>query len=246
MRLATVLKLVFAAFVFGLGGLIWSTRLDYSPETRLNQVEMDSSLKFAPIDTMSHLVDCKQLQQNDGWVLLVVTTKLEADGTFRGYFETAPESRGIFAEYDAEDHQVFRIGIAGKGGVFLAPIRTTRRNETIFVAIGIQKNQIRIVSNGSDRVISFPTEFQPDPNCQNIKVGTANGEGCGDCGVAVRYSAGFGDVILQQALNELSNSSSFNVRRLLGTTLTILSLLIAWLPVERLTLRRAGQGERSK
>lgn len=243
-RLASILKLVFAAFVFGWGGLIWSTRLDYSPETRLNQVERESSLKFAPLDTMSHLVDCKRLQQNGGWVLLVVTTKLEADGTFRGYFETAPESRGIFAEYDGEDNRMFRIGIAGKEGFFLAPIRTTRQNETIFVAIGIQKNQIRIVSNGSDRVISFPTEFQPDPNCQNIKVGIAGEQGCGDCGVAVRYSAGFGDVILRQALNELSNSSTFNVRRLLGTTLTLLSLLIAWLPIERFALRKGGQSKR--
>ena len=246
MRLASIFKLVVAAFVFVLGGVIWSTRLNYSPELRLTKVETNLSLKFAPLDTLSHMADCKRIQQTGGWILLVVTTKLEADGTFRGYFETAPKSRGIFAEYDAADHQVFRIGIAGKDGTFLTPIRTTRRNETIFVAIGIQKNQIRIVTNGSDRVISFPGEFQPSPDCQNVKVGIVDEAGCGNCEVAVRYSAGVGDVVLQQALNEFSNTLSFNVRRLLGTALTFLSLLIAWLPVERFALRRGGQSKRSR
>lgn len=219
------------------GSFEWSRRLTYQPDVGKLIGSGIELTDFSNPDTAQLIAACRGVEQSNGWLLLVIRTNLVADQIFRGYFESAPDERGLYVEYDPFEVSTgpsFRLGISSQVQNTLVHLRTVRRDEDAFVALGIQSDQIRVVTNGVDRIEQYVESFQPSLSCDSPVVGLADEIDCKGCDISVRYAAGSDQLQLTEALNSLSNARSYNVRRVLGTVATFIGSFLVLFPIPSL------------
>jgi hypothetical protein len=217
---------VLGALLIVMGSLLWNDRLKFDPESVIAQSELSSEL--APVvDGERGLVSqCSAARSGAGWLMLLVDTEIQADDTYRGYFETAPKSSGVFMEYDPGENGLLRLGVAGDPATTFIPLRTVRRNETQTLALLINGSKLRIVGNAVDRYVSLPEDTTPTWECSEARVGSADGAPCPDCGVTLRYAYGSTLRDADQFLDSLSNMRSFNLKRWLGSGMSMVGIVI--------------------
>lgn len=223
------------------GSFEWNRRLTYQPDIGLLNDKGIELTDFSNPDTAQLVAACRGVEQGSGWLLLIIRTNLVADQIFRGYLESAPDERGVYVEYDPFEVSTgpsFRLGIASQSQSALVHLRTVRRDEDAFVALGIQFDQIRVVTNGVDRNEEYIEAFQPSLSCASPVVGLADEIDCKGCDISVRYAAGSDENQLTEALNSLSNARSYNIRRVLGTVATFIGSVLVLFPIPNLRSRR--------
>jgi hypothetical protein len=170
--------------------------------------------------------------------MLVVNTELIADDTFRGYFETAPKSAGLFMEYDPGEDALLRLGMATTTDPIFVRLRTVRRDESAVFALLIQRDDVRIVSNAVDRTVSLPVDLEPAWLCSAVRVGSSDGVGCPQCSVELHYATGMDPRDAHRYLDALSNLREFNVKRWLGSGLSMLGVTcLTLIPLTRFRRR---------
>ena len=155
------------------GSAIWGARNEYSPETLL-QRQLATTL--VPVDT-STVTDltatCNAVNQDEGWVLFVVSAQLVSDAQARRYLQTADEPFGLFIEYDPA---LLRLGLGlgpEKWNTEL-PIRYVRRDEFAVITMGVSRSQTRVVTNLGDQQTVWPNGFAPQWRCDGVELGRAN------------------------------------------------------------------------
>ena len=212
------------------GSVIWGARNEYSPE---NMIQRQLAAPLVPVDdsTVTDLTAaCNAVNQEEGWILLVVNAWLVSDTQARRYLQTADEPFGLFIEYDPG---LLRLGLGlgpEKWNTEL-PIRYVRRDESAVITIGVSRSQTRVVTNVTDQQTVWPNGFAPQWRCDGVELGRANhtfasGADCQDCVVSLRYTTGAGITGLNDILDSLSNSRRHNTMRIAGTGLTLFGLAV--------------------
>jgi hypothetical protein len=210
------------------GSVIWGARNEYAPVTVL-QRQLATPLVSVDSSTVTDLsAACNAVNQNEGWVLFVVSAQLVSDAQARRYLQTADEPFGLFIEYDPA---LLRLGLGlgpEKWNTEL-PIRYVRRDEFAVITIGVSRSQTRVVTNLADQQTVWPNGFAPQWRCDGVELGRANhafasGATCQDCAVSLRYTTGAGITKLNDLLDSLSDSHRHNTMRMAGTGLTLLGL----------------------
>lgn len=216
------------------GSLVWNSRLDYSPESQVG-VQLSDPLVSGALTDLSR--ECAALSADENWILFVVSATLVSDTTPRRYFQTSADPFGMFIEYDPGESAMLRLGLGlGPDQWNTAlPIRFVRRAEAAFIAVGISRNETRIVSNVVDRRIRWPAEFLPQLRCDQVRVGSKNssaesGVECVGCTVAVRHASGEGIEKLNDILDALSNVREYQMKRWLGTTMVLAGCAVVLVP----------------
>jgi len=213
------------------GSLVWTSRLNYSPESDLQKLVGAKLITLDPEASTDLSEVCANAESEDGWVLFVVDTQLLADNKFRTYFETAEEPISLWMEYD---NGLLRLsqGLGSEGPISNTeiPIRIVRNDESAFIAIGVWREGTRVVTNAVDKSNSWPQMFS-GWSCDTTQVGSDNralsgGFGCPGCKTQIRYVSGTNVQNLQSVLDDLSNVKEFNVRRMLGTAITLAGVLL--------------------
>lgn len=221
-----------------LGSIIWSDRLNYGGRSAIKASGLASEL--VPIDQPETDLsnECEAARTGTGWLLLLIDTKLIADDTFRGYFETAPTSAGLFMEYDPGEDGVLRLGIATKTDPNFVRLRTVRRDESAVLALLIRRDDVRIVSNAVDRTVSLPAEPRPSWSCSGVRVGSSDGVDCPQCSTEIRYATGVDPRDAHRYLDALSNLREYNVKRWSGSGLSMLgATCLTLIPLTRFRRR---------
>jgi hypothetical protein len=225
------LSLVGAALVVA-GSLVWMSRFDYSLQGVLDERLGDRLIEVNALATTNLTEACDYTRTYPGWILFVMDANLVSDSEIRTYFETAEEPEGLWVEYD---NGLLRLGM-GLGPQSVEsnteiPIRWVRRGEAITVAIGISLDETRVVTNAVDKVSQWPGAYYPEWSCETVRVGGADrrlseGYRCPGCNVRLRYATGSDIEELSRLLDDLSNVQEFNMRRWLGSALTLVGLVL--------------------
>jgi hypothetical protein len=214
------------------GSFIWNSRFEYAPEVLLQQ-RLGSRLQEVLVGQPTDLSEeCNVASEQGGWILFVMDANLLADDKVRTYFETAVEPGGLFVEYDPG---LLRLGLGlGPGGVesnLELPIRLVRNNEKATIMIGVSRDETRVLTNAVDRKIAWPGDFYREWRCDPVQIAddtreSTHGYRCEGCNTRLRYVTGDDPVTLSTLLDELSNVNNFNVRRFLGTGLTLAGVAV--------------------
>jgi hypothetical protein len=171
---------------------------------------------------------------SDGWSLFVLQANLINDNQFRSYFETASEEMGVWVTYDTG---LLRLslgsGPSSSDSNRVFPIRWVRQNERATVAIAISRDETRVVTNVRDFRVAWPTDFASGWSCEYVQFGDENhplsdGAGCKGCDITLRYAFGDDYQELRTMLDEISNIPEFNLRRWLGSALTLIGVFLAF------------------
>lgn len=217
-----------------LGSVIWTSRLDYSPQPQLRE-RLANRLTAVDPDSLTDLTaQCGEATNNKGWILFVVDAEFLNDAKFRTYFETAEERVGLWIEYDTG---LLRLGL-GLGLESLEsnteiPIRWVRRDQRETVVIGVTRDETRVIANAVDIAKPWPGELAAIWRCNAVQIGSdtrelSGGRGCAGCNVSLRYATGTDREELTELLDSLSNVRSFNTRRITGSALTMAGALLVW------------------
>jgi len=169
---------------------------------------------------------CDAARKTNSWLLLLISAEVRSDDKYRGFFETAPESRGLFMEYDPRESGNLRVGMAyGSGEGLLPSTRTIRRNTSIEVAILVSNSRtLRVVSGATDKSLAIPELVLSNLACDAPVVGSADGIPCNDCDVEILYGYGEESGNPNRILNEYADSDPAFQRGALGTFFTLLGL----------------------
>jgi len=232
MSIRTAATAIFGLLLAVLGSVIWTSRLDYSPEPQLRERLADRLTEVDP-DSFSDLsAQCGEAKNNNGWILFVLNAQLVSDATFRTYFETAEYRVGLWVEYDPG---LLRLGL-GLGPATAAsnieiPIRWVRSDQRETIMIGVTRNQTRVVANAIDKDAPWPGDLAEIWRCDAVQIGTdtrvlSEGYECSGCNVGLRYATGSDTAELTNLLDSLSNVRSFNTKRIVGSALTLAGALI--------------------
>jgi len=229
-----LVQVVFGLSIVVLGSLTWNSRVpNFREELVTNRLA--GQLRDVPAGSSIDISgDCERHTKGSGWVLFVLEANLINDNQFRSYFETASEEMGVWVTYDSG---LLRLGLGSGPGrpdanrVF--PIRWVRQNERATILIGISRNETRVVTNVRDFKVAWPVEFANGWSCEYVQFGDDNnplseGAGCKGCDVSLRYAVGDDYQDLVSSFDEVSNITTFNQRRWLGTGLTVVGLLLVF------------------
>lgn len=211
-----------AALLLVSGSLIWSSKGTESFEERLASLDQTALLNLQPLSAGDQLEGCESVSNKSGWILLVFQTTVLPGSEPLAYFETAPDSEGIFLEYDPTDPDnsvVFRLGLASTPDAILIPLRVVRRFERISFAVGIQSDSVRIISNSIDRRDIFGGRVPQDLKCNAVVLRGDDEPNCTACSITVSYAHGGKPEDLATLLDEVSDSAFFDKMRLTGTFL---------------------------
>jgi hypothetical protein len=222
------------------GCLVWSSRLDYSPEKALTRQLGERLIDIDPNVITDLSSACSTAGEDDGWVLFVLDADLTSDTTARTFFETADERFGLWVEYDPG---LLRLG-QGLGADSLAsnteiPIRWVRRDERAFIAIAVSTIGTRVVTNAIDKQNAWPGDLVSVWRCDKVQIGSdtrelSEGKECMGCDARLRFATGENLVELETLLDNLSNVNEFNAKRWIGTCLTFVGFLVL---VRRIRIR---------
>lgn len=225
------LSFVGAALVVA-GSFLWTSRFDYHPQAILDARLTDRLIEIDSQTTTDLSKACDYTKTYPGWILFVMDANLVSDSEIRTYFETAEEPEGLWVEYD---NGLLRLGM-GLGPQSVEsntelPIRWVRRDEAITVAIGISLDDTRVVANAVDEMSQWPGAYYPEWSCKTVRVGGADrrlseGYRCPGCNVRLRYATGSDIAELSRLLDDLSNVQEFNLRRWLGSALSLIGLVL--------------------
>lgn len=220
-----------------LGSVIWTARLDFSPERILKDRLADRLVEVLPGKVHDLSEVCSQVSEANGWVLFVMNANLISDSKFRTYFETAEERVGLWVEYDLG---LLRLGM-GLGPESVEsnteiPIRLVRRDEVATILISVTSNQTRVLTNAIDKQKMWPGDFVSDWRCDAVQIGDdlrelSHGNPCVGCDVKLHYATGLDRAELAALFESASNIRSFNTKRILGSALTMLGVMIIVLPL---------------
>jgi len=230
-RLAVLIRVV-GAMVFLVGSMVWTSRLDFSPEAAL-QEQLGTRLTEVSNQTVTDLTGaCRQVEAPGGWILFVLNAQIISDDGYRTYFETADETNGLWVEYEPG---LLRLGL-GRGSnssepSMSIPIRVARRSENAVVVIGVSRDETRVLTNGVDKRKAWPGTFAQAWQCGVVQVGVddkelSQGNACNGCDAKLRFATGVSENELTELLDSLSNVQRFNQRRTLGSALTLLGALL--------------------
>jgi len=213
-----------------LGSLIWTSRLNYSPEPQLRELLADRLMKVDQYSFTDLTTQCGEATNNDGWILFVLQAQLVSDPTFRTYFETAEERVGLWVEYDPGLLRL-RLGLESVESDIDIPIRWVRSDQRETILIGVTRDQTRVVGNAIDTAAPWPGDLANTWRCNAVQIGSdtrelSGGHGCKGCRVKLRYATGSNHDELNELLGSLSNVRSFNTRRILGSALTLAGILV--------------------
>jgi hypothetical protein len=231
-RLRKLLLLLLGLGLSVVGSFIWNSRFEFAPEAVLQQ-SLGSQLQEVPIGQPRDLSEeCNIASEQGGWILFVMDAKLLADNKVRTYFETAREPSGLFVEYDPG---LLRLGL-GLGpdsteSNLELPIRLVRNDELATVMIGVSRNETRVVTNAVDRQIAWPADYYREWRCDPVQIAdntkeSTHGYLCEGCNTRLRYATGQDPAQLGALLDEISNIEQFNLRRFMGTGLTLAGVTI--------------------
>ena len=236
MRSRSAIILILGLFLLLGGSLLWRSRYSYSPEAVLNQ-KLGTRLAEIPSKATLDLSDaCRTATEENGWILFVLNTSITNDRAIRTFFETSEEPLGLYVEYEPG---LFRLGLGmGPGNVNEAgesvsnielPIRRVHRSENAQVFIGVTKDLTRVVTNTRDARIEWPGYLADEWKCNAVRIAddsrkSTHGYTCEGCNVRLQYAAGGDKAELTEVLDSLSNVGEFNIRRWLGTALTLLGI----------------------
>ena len=214
--------------LMALGAAIWSSRLTTYPT---NLDSLHSTLQFEELRSGVNLEShCQKLDGEPGsWMLFILQVSLQSDNRFRGYFQTSDDGSGVFLEYDPGEQALLRLGLGNPTNATRTRIRTVRQNEEAMIAIGVRRSEVRIVMNAVDRRIPWPEVMRPMLGCDAVVVGAVGDDDCGGCTIDAHYATGASTDDLQNAMDEISNVVDFNVRRWLGTGLSMAGLVVVFM-----------------
>jgi hypothetical protein len=207
------------------------SRHQFSPEevVNSNSTFLLKSVESASITDLSDA--CSVAESPDGWLLFILKAELIADDKFRTYFETAEEPIGLWVEYDNGLLRLAQgLGSDNPKSNTEIPIRVVRKNESAFVAIAVWRDGTRVITNAVDKRNNWPGSFT-GWSCDAVQIGgdsreLSQGHGCPGCAAQLSYATGQGIADLQVIMDELSNVSDFNLRRSVGSALTLVGVLL--------------------
>lgn len=221
-----LIRILAAACIVG-GSVLWKSRLEYSPEGAL---QGNGHLEIASIDsksTSSLEGACNIGARKGGWILFFISASLLSDNVARGVFETAINEQGLFLDYNPEDSALLRAGLTSSGVTKFVPVRTVRRDEDIFIAIGVRYMGIRVVTNAVDRVFQWPDFRIQQLRCDAVTPGLSDEIACERCEVEVRYVIGSGESEFNEIMNSLSNRRRYEAKRWSGSLVIVVSLVFS-------------------
>lgn len=226
------------ALLIIVGSVIWTDRLSFDGSAAIEASGLSGELVLIDRPDMDLSNECEAARSGAGWLMLVVNTELIADDTFRGYFETAPKSAGLFMEYDPGEDGILRLGMATTTDPIFVRLRTVRRDESAVFALLIRRDDVRIVSNAVDRTVSLPVDLEPAWLCSAVRVESSDGVGCPECSMELRYATGVDPRDAHRYLDALSNLREFNVKRWFGSGLSMLGVTcLTLIPLTRFRRR---------
>ena len=215
-----------------LGSVIWTSRLDYSPEPQLRERLADRLTEVDPDSFTDLTPQCGEATNNNGWILFVLDAQLVSDVTLRTYFETAEERVGLWVEYDLGLLRLgLGLGLESAASNIDIPIRWVRSDQRETIMIGVTREQTRVVANAIDKDALWPGDFADIWRCDAVQIGTdtrelSEGYECAGCNVSLRYATGSDTAELTNLLDSLSNVRSFNTKRIVGSALTLAGVLL--------------------
>lgn len=242
MKLSTWISTGTSIVLIVSGSLIWTSRLDYSPDPI---VERRLSSRLMTVDS-SRAVDlsdaCRKIETTEGWILFVLNANLVSDTTSRTYFETDVEPLGMFVE---SEPGLMRVGLGlgpGPESDLQIPIRVVRRDQTETIVIAVTRDETRVVANAVDKSAAWPGYLADEWLCTRVQVGSdtrelSQGFRCERCNARLRYAVGSGIGELNDVLDEVSNVKDFNRKRWIGTTMTLVGFALLLLPKARKIVR---------
>jgi len=238
-----VLRIVVAIAVFFFGVVLWPSRDENSISEQLNS-RFERQLVPLLHDSVVDLTElCKEVRSRDAWLLFVVETELKSDNSFRRYFQTGTVDRGIFLEYDGPDQANLRVGVATPTTPVLHRLRLVRADEGTEVILAIQKGGVRLILNGVDQTIPWPSSSNFNVTCSAATVFNAGSAECPDCRVTMRYASGKDSRWFTNQLDEFSNVRELIRQRWIGSTMALSGLGIVLVRVKTFSrlLRRLGR-----
>jgi len=230
-------RLVAVIFVVT-GSMIWMSRLSHEPQ---DAVEKRLSGRFMEIkkgDITDLTKECRNILTEQGWILFVIDSTLRFDSETRTYFETGPEPLGLYVEYEPG---LFRLGLGlgpGPDSSRDVPLRSVRHNEQAVVFVAVTSAEVRVLMNGTDRRADWPGYLADEWACEAAQIPSDNrasshGYKCASCNTTVRYVSGNGLRELEETLDAASNVRQFNIRRLIGSGLVAIGVLLLLLSSSR-------------
>jgi len=232
MSIRTVFTVTLGLLLAVLGSVIWISRLDYSPEPQLRERLADRLTEVDPDSFTDLSAQCGEATNNNGWILFVLDAQLVSDATFRTYFETAEERVGLWVEYDPGLLRLgLGLGLESAASNIDIPIRLVRSDQRETIMIGVTRDQTRVVANAIDKDAPWPGELGAIWRCNVVQIGNdtrqlSSGNSCAGCNVSLRYATGGDKAELTNLLNSLSNVRSFNIKRIVGSALTLAGVLL--------------------
>jgi hypothetical protein len=230
-----------------LGSFVWNSRSpDFNSE--LVTTRWADRLQDVPVGTSLDISsECEEKTVSGGWILFVLDANLINDNQFRSFFETASEEMGIWITYDNGRLQLgLGLGPNSPDSNRALPIRTVRQNERATILIGVSRNETRVITNVRDVRTDWPGEFASGWSCEYVRFGDetnilSEGFGCNGCNITLRYATGEDYKELQTMFDQVSNISTFNQRRWLGSGLTLIGAFIAVVRLSKLRLRKVEE-----
>lgn len=253
-RISSIAVRVTGVLIAAMGSMIWTSRLDYAPNPVFERYESAQLTEIEGGAVADITPACEEILTDGGWIIFVLTANLISDNAFRTYFETSTERVGLWVEYDSG---LLRLGLGlgpdSDDPSTALPIRTVRQDEFATVTIAVTRNQTRVLTNAVDKQKSWPGDFAVGWKCDAVQIGSdvrelSEGNTCVGCNARLFYIAGTDQAELTQLLDSLSNVRSFNTRRILGSALTLMGVLIMLFIPKTLVWARAshGNGEQSR
>lgn len=244
-KTSIAVRLVGALFAI-VGSMIWTSRLVYTPNTVFDRFKGAQLAEIEGAAITDLASTCDEILTDSGWIVFVLTANLISDSAFRTYFETSTERDGLWVEYDSG---LLRLGLGlgpdSPDPSTAIPIRTVRQDERVTVTIAVTRNQTRVVTNAVDKQKVWPGEFAEGWKCDAVQIGSdvrelSEGNTCVGCNARLFYMTGTDHTELTQLLDSLSNVRSFNTRRILGSALTLMGVLMMLFMPKTLVRTRAS------
>lgn len=246
-RLTSIGVRVAAVLLAIVGSMIWTSRLDYTPNTVFDRFKGAQLTEIEGAAITDLATACDEILTEGGWIVFVLIANLISDSAFRSYFETSTELNGLWVEYD---YGLLRLGLGlgpdSPDPSTAIPIRTVRQDERATVTIAVTRNQTRVVTNAIDKQKVWPGEFAEGWKCDAVQIGSdvrelSEGNTCIGCRAELFYMTGIDQTKLTQLLDSVSNVQAFNTRRILGSALTMTGVFIVLFLPRRLLRTRASQ-----
>lgn len=222
-----------SAFVIA-GSVVWSNRNAYEPQEALARSSVGEWTELTTANHRDLAELCTSARSGASWMLIVAEVSVVNDRRYRGYFETAQQGAGLLLEYSPGDGAQLRIGVPMDGGQTHLAVRTVRRPDTVFLAMGVMNDDLRILANGTDYTHRLVPETVASMRCDRVVVGETDYGDCPDCMISVRFTRGTDRGELERVLSAVSNSRRSFMETYVGN-----GMIIAGLVTMAVILRRA-------